>query len=250
MLGPHGGPTLLDPSQTSTPASHWGRPGPGDVTLETVESVSYVAVLNDRIGAMHQRQPGANTTRPIYVASDSQYGDNPVLSSSGGRWLIGDAVTAIVAPVTLMVIGHATAMSSIISAGAGAEPVNLLWRKTSAGNAPIEFYSKFPGFSAVPMTGPTDGLIGSPALTLLVDTGTNTSLYVNNLVTPAVTLASSRWGSTTAMHLMMMAAGVTQLIGKLAEYALWRAAVNTDDRRGLGAYALNRYPSIPIILPP
>lgn len=191
---------------------------------------------------MHQRQTGAIGSKPAYQPSDVQYGNKPVLSSTGSRWLVGDAVTAIVAPVTLMIVGHANAMSSFISAGAAAEPVNLVWRKNSTGTSPVEFYSKFPGFSAVAVTGPSDGLVGSPCVIMLTDTGSSTSIYVNDLTTPKVTTASNRWGSTTAMNLMMTAAGVTQLNGKIAEAAIWRDVVPAGaDRAGLAAYLVDRY---------
>lgn len=222
-----GGAPLMDPSRTSTPASHWWRPDSG---LELAVGDTVVASMADRIGTMHQRQPGTDAAKPIFIPADAAYGGKPVLGGDHGRFFYGDEVSAIAPPVSLLWVGHKYALGhSSLASVFNAAPYNLLWLVNS--NTQIEFYVAAGG-----IRGPA-AAAESPGAYLYTDDGTQGLLYANNFTTPIAASSSvGRWLSTTHLDLFAPSAGIPALNGKFAEAAIWRHVLSAPDRTGLASY--------------
>lgn len=212
---------------TSATVRHRWRPDQG----VTPGSGSGIAVLSDLVGAMHQRQPTA-ANQPILIASDSAYGNKPVLHGDGAtsKFFTADTTTAIASPASMMVIGQIDSPTRSFIAANGS-PYNMLWRNGNATVAldddSLEFYG-----TAGALKGPATSEIAEPGVVITTDGGSSTRadanlLFHNNPVPKAVGIR--RWGSATAMHLMLGAAGVQNLVGKEAEVVLWSGELSAGD---------------------
>lgn len=216
---------------TSATALHWFRPDQG-VTLVG----SKVSLLNDLIGSLNQSQ-GTDAQRFTFSASDAAYGNQPVLVGTASQ-MTGAAVTAIVAPVSLLVVGQLDAnLTTLISAGAS--PYNLLWRNGGvAATAIAQFYGLAGGLNSA-----GNGAISSAGAFLITDDGTASGaacqIYTNDLSIPSSS-GAKKWGSVTTMGIGLPAAGVGACTGKFAESVVWAGVLSAADRAHLSVY-LGRY---------
>lgn len=198
-----------------------------------------VSVLEDSVGMMHQRQTNAGN-RYTFNASDAAYNNKPTMSSSAtAEFMNADADTAITAAVSMLIVGHIhTATKSFI--GIGGAPHNMLWRQGGSDlTANVEFYTTAGGID-----GAANGYIATPGSFLVTDTGTGAGdalkIYQGDMATASGS-GTTRWSSTTAMHVGRGSAGVGYLMGTFAEGAIWSGVLDATDRAKLEKYVEIRY---------
>jgi hypothetical protein len=215
------------PTSASVPTRAWYRADRG-VGFGTG---SQVATLADQSGAgdanrnLNQATAGS---RPSQTAADAAYGNQATLVFAGhslprtGTW----SVTPVT-PVTIIVIGNATAASAFLSEGA---TTDMIW--TSADASGARFYSG--GTNPV-----TSIAVSSPSAIMLTDDGTGGAaackMYVNNLTTPAVS-TTTNFLAANGIDLGVGVVGVANLTGKIAEVIVWAGIPSGTDMTNLRTY--------------
>lgn len=219
-----GAPPVWAPTSASVPVRAWYRPDLGR-TMATG-----VSQLNDQSGTGDANRNVVQATgaaQPGYTASDAAYGNKPVLTFNGSQALLRAGAWSVsqIAPVTLVVIGESTTVTTAFVSDTTFG--DMIWN--SAGNA--KFYGPTAIDSATAIPGPT--------AIMVTDDGTGgaaaAKIYVVNFTT-AKASTTTAWSSTTGLDLGSGTAGVGNCVGKIAEVILWGGVLTATDLTNLRTY--------------
>lgn len=203
------------PTDASVTLRAWYRADLG------ITGAAPVTALADQSGAgdANRNQAAINGT---LNAGDIAYGGNDTISdlraNRGGAWSVAPAT-----PITIVVIGEAGAVKSLISDGASE---NMLWNNAD----PVaRLYST---------TGALASLvdISAPSAVMATDDGATANLYVNDFTAPSVSGATWLTGGTTGFDLGIGVAGVGNLVGKIAEIMVFGGLLTPTDLTNLRTY--------------
>lgn len=214
------------PIDASIPALSWYRPD-----LGLTESGGFVTGWADQSGQgdANRDQIASGADRPGYVSSDAGYGNKPVLTFDGSQFLQSGGAWSSSPdhPITIVIVGQAAASGAILCERTGGSPYNLLW---VTGSGKIDFYT----YADVTST----SSVTSPSVMMLTDDETDAKVYVGDLTT-AQSTASSLIGTGTGFDIGLTCAGVTPMVGKLAEIIIFGGMLTPTDKVNLADYLNN-----------
>ena len=214
------------PADASVPLLAWFKADAG-----VTQAGGLVSAWADQSGSgdANRNQSAAGADRPSYSASDAGYGGKPVLTGNGSQFLAsaGDWSTAPTPPITVIVVGHATANSSFVG-----DPANNNMLYVSGGHEATY------GINNGALVGSGDA--SAPTVIMYTDTGaaggSAANIYNRDLSTPTGT-DIKRWEGVARLDMLADFAGAfTPLIGAVAEIIVLGGIPNATDLTNLKTY--------------